>query len=88
MADSQRREFERRARDRVVGQLVADARGRAHLSQAQVAARLGYSQSRVAKFEIGARRLTLIDADDLARVLGVAVTDLLPPPKEQTRSVD
>jgi hypothetical protein len=42
----------------------------------------------VAKFEIGARRLTLIDADDLARVLGVAVTDLLPPPKEQTRSVD
>jgi transcriptional regulator with XRE-family HTH domain len=70
--------FDPRIRERAIGQRLAAFRRRAHLTQADVGNALGYSQSRVAKVEIGERRLTLTDAIDLARLYGVSVLDLLP----------
>lgn len=49
------------------------------MTQGEAAKLLGYSQSRVAKVEIGERRLTLTDAIDLAAVYGVSVLDLVDP---------
>jgi hypothetical protein len=40
---------------------------------------MGWSQSRLAKFEIGTLRLPLTDAADLARTLTVSVADSLSP---------
>lgn len=79
VGDSQRLAFERRARERALGERLAAARRKAGMRQSDVGKKLGYSQSRVAKFEIGERRLTLVDAADLCSLYGISILDLLEP---------
>lgn len=85
MGEEQKANFERRSRERAVGERLADARRRAGFTQAEAASRVGFSQSRVAKLEIGARRLTLIDAAAFAEAYGVSVLDFLGRPQAVTR---
>ena len=56
---------------RAIGTLLGDARAAAGLSQSEVAKRLGVAQSRIAKLELGTRRLLFIEAVELAEVYGV-----------------
>lgn len=49
---------------------LADARGRAQLTQAEVAAALGKPQSFVSKCESGERRVDVIELARFARVYG------------------
>jgi transcriptional regulator with XRE-family HTH domain len=62
---------------------LADARERAGMTQAQLAARLGRPQSFVSKFENGERRLDVIEFLDVARALRIdpvrVITDLSRP---------
>ncbi len=48
--------------DAVVGRELGDARQASGLSQAEVARRLGVAQSRIAKLELGRRRLLFLEA--------------------------
>lgn len=64
--------------DLEVGTLLAAARHRAGLSQAAAAAMLGFAQSRIAKLEIGTRRLLFSEAVDLARLYGVELDAFVP----------
>lgn len=45
-----------------VGRRLALLRARANVSQVEVGKRLGYSQTAIARFEAGSRRLTFLDA--------------------------
>jgi transcriptional regulator with XRE-family HTH domain len=56
------------------GRLLGDARETAGLSQAAVAKRLGIAQSRIARLELGKRRLLYSEAVRLARVYGVDIS--------------
>ena len=56
---------------RAIGTLLGDARAAAGLSQSEVAKRLGVAQSRIAKLELGTRRLLFVEAVELAEVYGV-----------------
>ena len=56
---------------RAVGTLLGDARQAAGLSQSEVAKRMGVAQSRIAKLELGTRRLLFVEAVDLADLYGV-----------------
>jgi transcriptional regulator with XRE-family HTH domain len=49
--------------------LLRDVRKRQHLTQTQVAKRLGKSQSFVSKYEKGERRLSIIEFIDVVRAL-------------------
>ena len=51
--------------------MLLDARKRAGLSQAEVAARLKRPQSFVSKYEHGDRRLDVVELIDVAEALGV-----------------
>jgi transcriptional regulator with XRE-family HTH domain len=64
--------------DIAVGMRLAAARMAAGLSQTEAAKRLGFAQSRIAKLEIGTRRLLFSEAIDLAEIYGVAVADFVP----------
>lgn len=71
--------------NQIVGRLLGDARERAGLSQAAAARALGVQQSRIAKMEIGKRRITVAEAIRLARLYRIDVFDLDPdaaPPAE------
>jgi transcriptional regulator with XRE-family HTH domain len=61
-----------------IGTLVGDARQAAGLPQGEVARRLGVSQSRVARWELGERRLSFGDALALAQLYGVSVASFDP----------
>ena len=50
--------------------LLRDLRKRRHLTQAQVAERMGKTQSFVSKYEGGERRLSVIEFIDVVRELG------------------
>lgn len=52
-------------------EMLAEARAASGLTQAQVARRLGRSQSFVSKYEMGERRIDLIEFLALAEVLGL-----------------
>lgn len=56
---------------RRVGQLLGDAREAAGLPQSHVARLMGVPQSRIAKLELGRRRLLFIEAVQLAKLYGV-----------------
>jgi transcriptional regulator with XRE-family HTH domain len=56
---------------------VRAERARRRWSQGELADRLGWSQSKVSAVEIGARRMTLDQAVELCRVLGVPLARLL-----------
>lgn len=64
--------------DLAIGRRLADARTTAGLTQTEAARRLGFAQSRVAKLEIGTRRLLFSEAVDLATLYEVSVLDFIP----------
>ena len=66
------------AEDRAIGLMLATARHGTGLSQAEVARRLGFAQSRLGKIETGARRLLFSEAQALADLYGVALADFVP----------
>ncbi|HET8640932.1 MAG TPA: helix-turn-helix transcriptional regulator, partial [Pseudonocardiaceae bacterium] len=56
-----------------VGQRIADARGRAGLTQAQLAAAASLDRSALAKIEAGNRRVSALELARVAEVLGVRI---------------
>lgn len=64
--------------DRAIGRLLAQQRKKAGLTQVEVAARMGFAQSRVAKLETGARRLLFSEAVAFADLYGIRLSDLVP----------
>ena len=64
--------------DLAVGRCLAAARNEAGLSQVEVARRLGFAQSRIAKLEIGTRRLLFSEAIALAEMYGVSLSAFVP----------
>ena len=56
---------------RVIGRLLGDARQAAGLPQSAAAARVGVSQSWLARLERGQRRLTVAEAVAFAKLYGV-----------------
>ena len=58
------------------------ARKQMHLSQTDLAEKLGRRQQFVSKFESGERRLDFIEVLDLAKILGLSIDSLV----EQVRS--
>lgn len=69
---------ERAARNVAFGRLLAAARLRAGLTQAEVAQTLGVPQSRVAKVELGQRNVTFVEGLELAELYRVRPIDLDP----------
>ena len=60
----------RSPRQQLLRAFLHDLRKRHHLTQSQVAKRLGKPQSFVAKYERGERRLSVIEFIDVVRALG------------------
>ena len=60
--------------NRAIGTLLGDARQATGLSQSQVARRLNVAQSRIAKLELGTRRLLYSEAIELAEIYRVDLT--------------
>jgi transcriptional regulator with XRE-family HTH domain len=65
------------ARHKLLIGLLVEARRRAHLTQAQVAARLGRQQSFVANIEGNLRRVDVVEFLDLADAIGFEPSDLI-----------
>jgi transcriptional regulator with XRE-family HTH domain len=61
----------------VLARALRAERARAGLSQSELAARLGTSQTRFAALESGARKLYAAELPDVCRALGVTFADLL-----------
>ncbi len=57
--------------DSIIGRLIGDAREDAGVPQTAAAAALGVPQSRIAKLELGRRRLLFVEAALLAELYGV-----------------
>jgi len=57
--------------------LLADARQKADLTQAQLSLRLNRPQSFVSKYERGERRLDVVEFGEVARALGIDPIRLL-----------
>lgn len=53
--------------------LLADCRRESRLSQSDLAARLGLTQSRVSKIERGERRLDVVELRDWCLALGISL---------------
>ena len=60
-------------------QALVAARKASGLTQQDVAAQLGRSQSFVAKIELGERRLEVVELVEIARILGVSTGSLIAP---------
>lgn len=61
----------------VFTEMLVDARKKAGLTQAQLAARLHRPQSFVSKYENGERRLDLLEFSDVAEELGIDLPSFL-----------
>lgn len=72
-----------------VGRLLGDARQAAGLPQSGAARALGIAQSRVARLELGKRRLLFTEAVRLAQLYGVEVSAFDPRgrPTEETAPI-
>jgi transcriptional regulator with XRE-family HTH domain len=57
--------------------LLRQAREKKGLRQADVAAALNCPQTRVSKYELGTRRLDLLELRDVCKVLGVNLVDFV-----------
>jgi transcriptional regulator with XRE-family HTH domain len=60
--------------DEIIGRLLGDAREDAGLPQSAAARTLGAAQSRIAKLELGRRRLLFAEAVLLAQLYGVEIS--------------
>lgn len=73
-------------------QLLRDAREAAELTQEDVAARLGQTQSFVSKYERGERRLDIVETHAICDAIGVSfpkfVADFMRAIKTQRKSKD
>jgi transcriptional regulator with XRE-family HTH domain len=58
---------------RMMGQRIAEARGRAGLTQAQLASAVSLDRSALAKIETGSRRVSALELASLAESLGVRI---------------
>ena len=58
-------------------ELLRDVRTSAGLTQVQLAKKLGQSQSFVSKFEVGVRRLDVVQLRTVCRVLGTTLQEFL-----------
>ncbi|EQM88086.1 MULTISPECIES: helix-turn-helix domain-containing protein [Stenotrophomonas] len=56
---------------------VRDARVAAGLTQAQVSAKLGRSQSFISDVETGKRRIDVVELRDIARLTGLSLANLI-----------
>lgn len=73
------RHLARRAeRNVALGRLLAAARTRAGLSQAQAARRLGVPQTRIGKIELGQRAVTFVEGLEFAELYRVEPIELDP----------
>lgn len=61
-----------------VGVLLGDAREAVGLSQSQVGKRLAVPQSRIAKLELGIRRLLFVEALSLAKLYRTSISQFDP----------
>lgn len=66
--------------------ILREARAVAELTQAELAKRLGISQSDVSKCEMGTRRLDIIEVKLWAETLGVGFADLVRDLEEKTKA--
>lgn len=62
---------------RRLGRAIADARGKAGLSQYELADRMGVHQTLIAKVEVGRRRIDVIEFLELMRALGLDHREVL-----------
>jgi transcriptional regulator with XRE-family HTH domain len=58
-------------RDELLGQLLIDARRKAGLTQDDVAKKLGRKQAYVSKYELGQRKLDVIEFLSIAEAIGI-----------------
>ena len=65
-----------------LGTLIHAYRKGAHLTQTELAARVGTSSDRIAHIENGRTRLPADEVPTFAQALGCAVSDLLQQPQE------
>lgn len=61
-----------------IGETIREARGRAHLTQAMLAEAIGVVRTSIVNIEKGRQRLPIDLLYDIADVLGVEATELLP----------
>lgn len=66
-----------RRKQEILLTLLRDAREKRGLRQADVAAALDCPQTRVSKYELGTRRLDLLELRDVCKVLGVSLVELV-----------
>jgi transcriptional regulator with XRE-family HTH domain len=57
--------------------LLRQTRIEADLTQAQVAEKIGQSQSYVSKYEAGEQRLDLIELEVVCKAVGISLTDFV-----------
>ena len=62
---------------RILGEVLARARERANLKQADVAAKLGLPASYLSKIESGTRRLDVIELIRLAEAMGIDPAEIV-----------
>ncbi len=66
-----------RRKQEILLSLLRDAREQKGLRQADVAAALKCPQTRVSKYELGTRRLDLLELRDVCKVLGVSLVEFV-----------
>jgi len=57
--------------------LLREVRKEADLTQAQVAAKIGQTQSYVSKYEAGEQRLDLVELEAVCKAVGISLTDFV-----------
>ena len=70
---------------KTVGQKIREARDNAGLKQPELAAKLGWGQSRISNYERNVREPGLDDLSAIAKVLRIDVADLLPTAQYQAK---
>jgi transcriptional regulator with XRE-family HTH domain len=73
---------------KVVGRRFREVRTSKGITQADVAAETGLSRQSVANIELGRQRFMLHTLFDVARALGVAPAELLPPAERSDMTLD
>lgn len=71
MVNKRRPEYER------LREALRELRMERDLSQEQLAARLGIRQEWVSRYEVGERRLDVIELIEVAKAIGVSLSDVL-----------
>jgi transcriptional regulator with XRE-family HTH domain len=66
-----------RRKQEILLSLLREAREKKELRQADVAAALNCPQTRVSKYELGTRRLDLLELRDVCKALGVSLVDFV-----------